>query len=339
MGAAASAGTLAAAARAEDKSPAGAGGALPRRPLGLDGTTLPVVGFPALALKNHDQAECTAAVRRALDAGVDYFDVAPAYGRDGECEIKLGIALQGVPRERYFLATKTKFDDAGNASRELERSLERLKTGYFDLYQLHCLQRPDEVIEALAPGGSMETVLKAKEAGKVRRVGFSAHTTKAALAALEGHAFDSCMFPLNFVEWFKIGFGKPVVELAAKKGVALISIKPVSRGLWPPGVEKTYNWWYRPLEDSAETRMAMNWTLSLPGMVSTLPASYLDVFERTVTAARAARQVTPAETAELERIAGECLSIFEREERAVAGGAADWPALPGSPHDHRRKLG
>jgi predicted aldo/keto reductase-like oxidoreductase len=318
-------------------SPAGDGGTkqavapLARRALGRTGVSLPVVGFPALALKNGDQEAADVAIRRSFELGVDYFDVAPAYGRDGECEIKLGIALEGIPRDKYFLACKTQKDDAEGGRLELERSLKRLKTDHFDLFQLHCLQREDEVKQALGPGGVLEMILKAKQEGKVKHIGFSAHTTGAALAALNGFDFDSCMFPINFVEYFKTDFGREVLALAAKKGTSIISIKPVSRGLWPAGVKKTYNWWYRPLEDEEETRMAMNWVLAQPGMVSTLPASYLDVFERTVAAARLMAAPLDEENAKLKDIAATCLPIFKPREEKQELSEFSLPGIPAYP--------
>lgn len=296
--------------RAADKDPVAE---LPirRRPLGKTGIDLPVVGFPCLALKNGDQKLATRELHKALDGGVNYFDVAPAYGKDGECEIKTGEGLKGVARDRYFLACKTKMDDAKQGRMELERSLKRLKTDHFDLYQLHCLQSEDEVKEAMGPGGVLEMILKAKQEGKVRRIGFSAHTTEAALAAMEGFDFDSCMFPINFVEWYKTGFGREVADRAHQKGVSLISIKPVSRGRWPKGVEKTYDWWYRPLEKADEYQLAMDWALSVPGMVSTLPTSYYDVFDKTVAAARRQRPIRQPGVDSLKAIADNCIPIFK----------------------------
>lgn len=305
-------------------------GDLPRRVLGKTGRTLPVVGFPGLALKNYDQKTCNEGIRRSMELGVDYFDVAPAYGKDGECEIKMGEALTGISRDKYFLACKTQKDDGKEAREELERSLVRLKTDHFDLYQLHCLRKEEEVKQALGPGGALEMVLKAKEEGKVRAIGFSAHTSKSALAALDGFAFDSCMFPLNFVEWFKTGFGREVAARAAERGTALISIKPVGRGKWPQGVAKTYQWWYRPLEDPEEYQMAMNWVLSLPGMVTTVPTSFLDVFERTVAAARGSREVRGEDTEKLKLIAANCTPIFENDLKPEAIGFSQ-PELPAYP--------
>jgi predicted aldo/keto reductase-like oxidoreductase len=308
-------------------------GDMPRRLLGKTGRSLPVVGFPCLALKNGDQQAATEALHRAMDVGVDYFDVAPAYGKEGECEIKTGEGLKGIARDKYFLACKTQKDDAKEGRLELERSLKRLNTDHFDLYQLHCLQREDEVKQALGPGGVLEMILKAKEEGKVKHIGFSAHTTEAALAALDGFDFDSCMFPINFVEWYQTGFGREVMERAAAKGTAMISIKPVSRGLWPKEVKKTYDWWYRPLEDPKEYQLAMDWVLSLPGMVTTLPTSYYDVFDRTVEAARKHQPIGDDDKKTIQEIATNCLPIFKNGEKKSAAqfilpGIPSYPSRP-----------
>jgi len=116
---------------------------LPRRVLGRTGQTISVVGFPGLALSNYDQEQCNAGLRNAFERGVNYFDVAPAYGKDGDCEKKMGIGLQGLDRSKIFLACKTKMRDKEGALKELDRSLERLKTDHFDLYQLHHIRTPD----------------------------------------------------------------------------------------------------------------------------------------------------------------------------------------------------
>jgi len=65
------------------------------------------------------------------------------------------------------------------------------------------------VKRALGPGGAIETLKKARDDGKVPILGFSAHTTKGALEAMKGFRFDTVMFPINFVEHFAMGFGRP----------------------------------------------------------------------------------------------------------------------------------
>ncbi len=312
--------------------PGRSAGGLPRRVLGRTGAKVSIVGFPGLALVHCSQDESTAAIHRAFDNGVNYYDVAPAYGK-GECEIKMGIGLEGIDRQKIFLSCKTRTRDKEGARQELETSLERLKTDHFDLYQLHCLQRAEEVQQALGPGGAMETILKAKDEGKIKHIGFSAHTTQAAVAALDGFSFDTVMFPINFVEYYTIGFGKAVLELAAQKGAAVISIKPVSRGLWPKDVERTRRWWYRPVEDEEEIGLAMRFALGLQGVVTGLPVSFVEILDKVIAACREDRPNTDAESEMIRKLAGQCESVFRREELKVAAGACDEPVYADSPHE------
>ncbi len=306
---------------------------LPRRALGGTGQKLSVVGFPGLCLIHYEQEKCTRAVRDALDRGVNYFDVAPAYG-DGQCETKLGISLQGLDRSKYFLACKTKKRDKDGCREQLENSLKLLKTDHFDLYQLHHLVRPAEVKQALGPGGAIETILKAKEQGKVRWIGFSAHTTKAALEALNGFNFDTVMFPINFVEYYTRDFGKPVLELAAQKGAGVLAIKPLSWGTWPAQVKKTREWWYRTVEEQKDVNLALRFTLSQPGVVAGIPPSFLDLFERMIEAGRVLKPLDDAAVEQLKQMAENRESIFLAEERQVALNRPYWtPVYPESPHE------
>lgn len=291
---------------------------LPRRALGKTGEKLSVVGFPGLALSRGEQEACNKALRSAFDQGVNHFDVAPAYGKDGICEIRMGIGMQDIPRDKYFLSCKTKRRDKDGARMELERSLKRLKTDHFNLYQLHHLRYPDEVKKALGPGGAMETFLKAKEEGKIRYIGFSAHTTKGALEAMKGFKFDTVMFPINFVEYYTMGFGKPVLELAQKQGASVLAIKPMSMGAWPQGMERARKWWYRCTETQEEVNLAMNFTLSLKPVVNGIPPSWVDLNEKAIEAGRQYRPITKQETELLQTMARDRLSVFKRMEDEVA---------------------
>lgn len=305
---------------------------LPRRVLGRTGEKVSVVGFPGLALSHYDQDRCTAGLHDAFERGVNYYDVAPAYGRDGECEIKMGVGLGGIDRSRIFLACKTGKRDKEGARKELERSLRRLKTDHFDLYQMHCIRRPEEVKQALGPNGAMETFLKAREQGKVRYLGFSAHTTKGALAAIKGFRFDSIMFPINFVEIFTVGIGKEVLESAEKYGAAVLAIKPLSTGRWPEGAERTRKWWYRTTETQEEVNLAMRFTLSQKCVVAGIPPSFLDLLDKTIEAGKSYRPITEAEIQKLRETAKTCESVFQREQVA-RGDLLRYPIYPDSPHE------
>ena len=108
-------------------------GKIERRALGKTGRKLSVIGFGGLLLKDSTPAQAAEWVREAFEAGVNYFDVAPTYGNSEE---RLGPALEPYRRD-VFLACKTTQRKRAEAAAELDRSLSRLRTDYFDLYQLH----------------------------------------------------------------------------------------------------------------------------------------------------------------------------------------------------------
>jgi predicted aldo/keto reductase-like oxidoreductase len=307
---------------------------MPRRVLGRTGRNVSIVGYPGLALIHQEQALCTDSLHRAFDRGVNYFDNAPAYG-NGDAEIKMGVGLQGLDRSQLFLACKTNKRDKDGAREELERSLKRWKTDYFDLYQMHHLRTPEEVKQALGPGGAIETFLKAKEEGKVKHFGFSAHTTKGAIQAMEGFRFDTVMFPINFVELFLLGFGQEVLDLAEKQGAAVVAIKPMCRGAWPEGVERTRKWWYRPVEDSKEIDLALRFTLSQKTVASGFPPAFIDLTDQAIEVGRNFHPTTPAENESLRQLAQSCESIFRREEEQVAQSMpCRQSPFSGCPHEH-----
>lgn len=299
---------------------------LPRRVLGRTGQKVSVVGFPGLALIHYDQPQCTAGIRSALDRGVNYFDVAPAYGM-GQCETKLGIGLEGVERSRYFLACKTKRRDKAGAREELEQSLKLLKTDHFDLYQLHHLRWRDEVEEVLGPNGAIQTLVEAQKEGKVKYLGFSAHTTKAAVQVMQGFRFDTAMFPINFVEHLKYGFGPEVLALAQQQGVAVLAIKAMSRGGWLAGQERTRKWWYRSVEEPPEVDLALRFVLSQPMVVAGIPPSFLDLLDKAIEGAKNFQPITPAEIERLRAIAQGCESIFQKDEQLTVWDHAPPNAL------------
>jgi predicted aldo/keto reductase-like oxidoreductase len=306
---------------------------MPRRALGRTGLKVSIVGFSGLALREDTQEKCNQAVVQAFERGLNYYDVAPAYA-DGQCEIKLGPALQGLKRDQFYLACKTKKRDKDGCREELERSLARLKTDHFDVYQLHHLVQPADVRKALGPGGAIETILKAKEKGQVRFIGFSAHTTQAALEALKLFPFDTVMFPINYVEYFTRGFGKEVLQVAAEKKAAVLAIKPMHAGAPKQGEPLKHPWWYRTLDDQEDINMAWRFSLSLPGVVTGFAPSFLDLLDRSITAGHAYRPVDDADRQKLQAMAAGQGSIFKKEEESVVLGRAYDSPYPHHPHLH-----
>jgi aryl-alcohol dehydrogenase-like predicted oxidoreductase len=269
---------------------------LPRRPF-RDGLELSLLGFGGIVVMGMEQEAANAEVAHAVERGINYFDVAPSYG-NGEAERKLGVALAPY-RGQSFLACKTTKRDAAGAAKELDTSLERLKTDHFDLYQLHAMTRMKEVEQVLGPGGALEAFLRAREAGKVRYLGFSAHSQEAALRLLEAFAFDSVLFPINYVCYAQGGFGPKVVEQARERGAARLALKALAHTSLENGAEKRWaKTWYRPIDELALARRALRFTLS-EDVTSAIPPGHAELFRMALDLASAFEPLAADERAAL----------------------------------------
>jgi len=276
-------------ARAEEK-PAGP---LPKRALGKTGEQLSIIGLGGIvvrSLEERPQQEANDHVARAIDCGVNYFDVAPSYG---DAEARLGPALEPY-RNKVFLACKTGQRDAAGAARELENSLKVLRTDHFDTYQLHGLQNLDDAKKAFAPGGALETFIKAKEQGKTRFLGFSAHSVAAALWAMDQYAFDTILFPINYVLCLKENFGPQVIERAREKGLGILALKAIARTPTTKDNKPFAKCWYVPETEPDWQELAARFTLSQP-ITATVPPGDETLFWRVVEVASRFRPIQPAE--------------------------------------------
>ncbi len=265
------------------------------RPYGTTGRNLSVLGFGGIIVMDVSPEEADRYVGEAIDRGVNYFDVAPSYGN---AEQMLGPALKPY-RDDVFLACKTAKRDAAGAQEELENSLRLLQTDHFDLYQLHAITSDEDVQKAFGPGGVMETFVKARAEGKVKHLGFSAHSVHAALAAMSQFEFDSLLFPFNYVTYEQAGFGPQVMEAAQAKGVARLALKGMARGPWRDGDPLRSEYpkaWYEPLADRTEAAMALRYTLSLP-VTAAIPPGDIRLFRM---ALEIAEGFTPLSIAEQE---------------------------------------
>jgi len=241
---------------------------IPQR-LYRDDFHLSILGLGGMLLVGMEPLAADKVIGEALARGINYFDVAPFYG-NGEAEQKMGSALEGH-RKDIFLACKTLERSAAGAREELDESLRRLRTDHFDLYQFHAVSDLEEVDEIFSPGGALEAFLQARSRGKIRYIGFSAHSTEAALAMLDRFHFDSVLFPVNFICYARGNFGPQVVARAKELNVARLAIKAMAHGPWRKNdVRKYSNCWYRPIEDPVLARQALRFTLS-EGVTAAIP--------------------------------------------------------------------
>jgi predicted aldo/keto reductase-like oxidoreductase len=269
---------------------------LPRRPLGRTGEELSIIGLGGVALTDETQETADILVREAIDHGINYFDVAPSYGN---AEDRMGPALEPY-RKDVFLACKTIRRDKTGAAEELHQSLQKLRTDHFDLYQLHALSKTEEVEQALGPDGALETFVQARKEGKVRFLGFSAHSAEAALLAIRKFDFDTVLFPINFVCFLKGNFGPQVVAAAREKKMGILAIKGLARQPWPDDQQRR-DWpkcWYQPILDPEEAGLSLRFTLSQP-VTAAVPPGDKRLFRR---ALELASEFTPLRAEEEERV-------------------------------------
>jgi len=233
---------------------------VPRRKLGRASDKLSIIGFGGIMLNKNTQEFANENIAKAFDHGINYYDVAPSYGNAID---RMGPALKPY-RDKSFLACKTTNRDKKGAEKELNESLLKLNTDHFDLYQLHALTTIDEVNKVFGPDGAMETFLKARRDGKIRHIGFSAHSEAAALHAIELFDFDTVLFPLNFVCWHSGNFGPKVFEKAKQRNMGILALKSMALTKLKESEKKIFpNCWYRPIMDDETLNMAFRYTLSL----------------------------------------------------------------------------
>lgn len=279
-----------------------------RRPLGSTGQQLSIIGFGGILVKDVTPAEAASLVAEAVDRGVNYFDVAPSYGN---AEERLGPALRPY-RERVFLACKTGKRTRAEADAELRASLARMHTDHFDLYQLHAMTTREDLEIATGPGGALEALVAARDAGLVRYLGFSAHSVETALALMDCFSFASVLFPVNWTEYINAGFGPQVVEAAARLGVGRLALKAMARQKWPDGANREA-WpkcWYEPCVDPVEAALALRFTLSQP-ITAAVPPGVPEIFRLALDTAERFTPITSEERDELRDRAAGLQPFFE----------------------------
>ena len=282
-----------------------------KRPYGKTGETLSVVGFGGIVVMNEPPDVSSRLVGQAVDRGVNYFDVAPTYGNAQEC---LGPALEPY-RKSVFLACKSEKRDAKESLAALHDSLKKLRTDYFDLYQLHAMTTLEEVEQVFAPGGAMETLVEAREQGLVRYLGFSAHSEEAVEALLDQFEFDSILFPFNWVCWHQGNFGPRALAKASETGTAMLALKALAKRRWEEAEQEGSQWpkcWYAPVQTYEEAKMALRFTLSMP-ITSAVSPSHADLLWWACDAAEELAPLSAAEADKVARLSEGLAPIFPHE--------------------------
>ena len=189
--------------------------------LGTTGITVEKNSFVALPIQRISKAEAVKLLRKAYDHGVTFFDTARFY-TDSEC--KLGEAFEGI-RNQVYIATKTGATTAKAFWKDLETSLNNLKTDYVDLYQFH---NPSFCPKPGDGSGLYEAMLLAKEQGKVRHIGITNHRLSVAEEAIESGLYETLQFPFCYLSGEK---ELSLVKKCKEKNMGFIAMKALSGGL------------------------------------------------------------------------------------------------------------
>lgn len=189
--------------------------------LGKTGLKVSRLGFGGIPIQRID-AEGTRAVIKSLHrAGVNYIDTARGYTVSEEY---LGYALEGI-RQDFVLATKSMARTKDAMAKDIDISLNNLRTDYIDLYQVHN-PTPEDLEQVMAPGGALEALQEAKATGKIGHIGITLHPVSMFEKALELPWVESIMFPYNIVETQ----AEELIKKCTERNIGFICMKPLAGG-------------------------------------------------------------------------------------------------------------
>jgi len=157
---------------------------------------------------------------------VNYFDTAHSYGHTQE---KLGIALEGK-RDQVVLGAKLIYRDAEEASLEIDRSLERLRTDHIDIFHLHAVDTPEEWEQVSAEDGALTALERGREAGKIRFLGITGHMPGVQAQALRSGRLDTVMTTTNYIDRCVYGTELGLHPLARQMDAGVFVLKPTAHG-------------------------------------------------------------------------------------------------------------
>jgi len=261
---------------------------IPRRRLGRTGEKVSMIGLGGFHLAEKiGRSESIRIVRSAIDRGITFMDNCWDYN-NGESEKRMGAALRDGYRQRAFLMTKIDGRKKKTAARQIDESLRRLQTDHVDLLQIHEVIRMEDPDRVFAPGGAMEAVMEAKQAGKLRFIGFTGHKDPAIhlrmldTAGRHQFRFDTVQMPLNVMDAHFRSFQHQVLPVLVREEIGVLGMKPMGSGIILKS--NTVN----PIE-------CLHYAMNLPTSVVITGVDSLEILDQAVTAARSFKPMSDPE--------------------------------------------
>ena len=271
-----------------------AAGEVPRRSLGRTGEQVSQIGLGGFHIgQQAEEAESIRIIRAAIDRGINFMDNCWDYN-EGASEVRMGKALREGYRERVFLMTKIDGRTRASAARQIDESLQRLQTDRIDLVQFHEVIRMEDPDRIFAPGGALEAVQAARQAGKLRFIGFTGHKDPQIhlrmleTATAHRFRFDTVQMPLNVMDAHFRSFQHQVLPVLVKAGIGVLGMKPMGGGVILQSKTVT------PIE-------CLHYALNLPTSVVITGIDRMEVLDQAIQAATTFRPLSPMQMAALEQ--------------------------------------
>lgn len=277
---------------------------MPYRELGQTGERVSCIGLGGwhLSLKQVDEDLSQRIIRSAIDRGLNFMDNSWDYN-EGESERRMGKALLDGYREKAFLMTKIDGRSKKEAAKQLDESLRRLRVDYIDLVQHHEVIRYDDPHRIFDKEGANAALVEAREAGKIRYIGFTGHKDPhihlhtLEVARAHGFRFDTAQMPLNVMDAHYRSFSRLVVPEMVKAGVGVLGMKSMANGILLKSRTVT------PTE-------CLHYALNLPTSVVITGIDSMEVLDQAFAAARSFKPLSEEALA----------ALLARTARAAAGG-------------------
>lgn len=290
--------------------------AMPTRSLGKTGYKVGVLslgGQATLEIKGREE-ESEKIINRAIDLGINYIDTAASYG-GGVSQLNIGRVMK-TRRNEVWLSTKTGDRTYDGSMRLLEESLTNLKTDHLDTWQLHNVQRQDQIDQIFAANGAIKAMEKAKAEGMVRNIGITGHFEPLVLLeAIKRYPFDSILLAINAADIHYLSFKNYLLPEAQKQGIAIIGMKITTRGrmlsTWtpPPLEEQTDARLRTPKPGAITIKEALTYNMSLPVSTSIIGVDSVAQLEENV---KIASGFSPLSQAQMEEIEIKTLPIVRQ---------------------------
>ncbi len=286
-------------------------GDMPYRQLGSTGEEVSLVGMGGFHIGKPDtDAESIKLMHTGIDRGINFMDNSWDYN-NGNSEVRMGKALsQGGYRQKVFLMTKIDGRNRASFDSQLNQSLTRLQTDHLDLVQFHEILRMEDPDRIFAQDGALQAAIAARQAGKVRFIGFTGHKDPLVhrrmldVADTHGFRFDTVQMPINVMDAHFRSFTQTVVPLLAQRKIGILGMKTFGDHFILDKV----------LADKLSTPIEMlHYSMTMPVSVVITGIDRMEILEQALTAARTFQPLTQTQIA----------ALLSRTQVAAANGSTE----------------